>query len=242
MSLDELTLDGNETWGTSREAPSEKSEKQKEVSRRAQVQLQKTQKDEKKAKGDNNDLFLLLARFIKNPLYEELIPSITLLLQHAYPSRFILTLIALVYPEAAHYLFEKMEKEISLEKYTHFYSYPERHMFHNDDIHPSLRDWVTLWMTSSQQFLVGASASAILIEKLDLLLSWTERSIAIQSISDIFQHFFSTKNVTLEKAKADTYSHFILAQLEQALSEYLKSSDPDLRASQWVDVNTLFGV
>ncbi len=242
MSLDELTLDGNEIWGTSREAPSEKSEKQKEVSRRAQVQLQKTQKDEKKAKGDNDDLFLLLAQFIKNPLYEVLIPSITILLQHAYPSRFILTLTALVYPDAAHYLFEKLEKKIPIDRYIRLYTYPERHIFHNDDIHPSLRDWVTLWMTSSQQFLVNNSTSTILTEKLMLLLASPERSRAIESISDIFWYFFSTKNVTLEKDKADTYAHFILTQLEQVLSEYLKSSDPDLRAGEGVDINTLFGI
>jgi hypothetical protein len=89
----------------SAEAPSEKSEKQREASKKAQSQLQKTQKDEKKAKGDNDILFQILSHFIKNPYYEELVPSVTKLLEIGFPSRYILGLVALVYPDAALHLF-----------------------------------------------------------------------------------------------------------------------------------------
>jgi hypothetical protein len=54
----------------------EVSEKQKESYKKAQAQIQKSQKDEKKAKSDNDDLFAILLRFIQNPYYEELIPMI----------------------------------------------------------------------------------------------------------------------------------------------------------------------
>ena len=81
MSLDELSFDGNDTGGTSAEAPSEKSEKQRESSRKAQSQLQKTKKDEQKAKGDNDALFQILIHFIKNPYYEDLVPLVTSLLE-----------------------------------------------------------------------------------------------------------------------------------------------------------------
>jgi hypothetical protein len=48
----------------------EKSEKQKESYKKAQTQIQKSKKDEKKAKGDNEELFHILTRFISNPYYE----------------------------------------------------------------------------------------------------------------------------------------------------------------------------
>lgn len=107
MSLDELSLESGDGGITSSEKSSEQSEKQRESSRRAQAQLQKVQKDEKKAKADNEDLFRILSRFIQNPLYTELIPDVTILLQNNFPSRFLLFLIALVYPEASYYLLEK---------------------------------------------------------------------------------------------------------------------------------------
>jgi hypothetical protein len=82
----------------------EVSEKQKESYKKAQVQIQKSQKDERKAKSDNDDLFAILLRFIQNPYYEELIPMIIELLQISTPSRLILIYIAILYPEAALYI------------------------------------------------------------------------------------------------------------------------------------------
>ena len=89
---------------SSSEKSPEKSEKQRESYKKAQAQIQKSQKDEKKAKGDNTDLFHILERFIQNPYYEELIPLITTLLGKSVPSRYIVSLISLFYPEATIHL------------------------------------------------------------------------------------------------------------------------------------------
>ena len=93
----------------------EQSEKQRESYKKAQAQIQKSQKDEKKAKGDNDQLFAILERFIQNPYYEELIPLVTTLLQRAVPSRYILTLIALFYPEATIHLLTAIGKHEDIE-------------------------------------------------------------------------------------------------------------------------------
>ena len=87
---------------SSPEAIREKSEKQKESYKKAQAQIQRAQKDEKKAKGDNDELFQILTRFIQNPYYESLVPRLTELLSIAFPSRPILGMLALIYPDAAY--------------------------------------------------------------------------------------------------------------------------------------------
>ena len=242
MSLDDLTLDGGEIWGTSAEGPSEKSEKQKESSRRAQSQLQKTQKDEKKAKQDNDDLFVILSRFIQNPLYEELIPSVILLLQNSYPSRFILVIIALVYPEASQYLLQKIGKNISPDTYKEIHRYPEMHQFHDDHLDTSIRDWVTLWMSSAQEFLSQSESSVILHQKtLDLFASST-RSIAEKSVSIFFSFFLQSSNVTIESKKSETYAVFIISEYENVLHTFLDHADADLKKQTTINTNDLFGI
>ena len=147
MSLEELSLESGDGGITSQEAQGEKSEKQKESSRRAQVQLQKVQKDEKKAKADNEDLFHILSKFIQNPLYTNLVPDITVLLQNNFPSRYLLFLIALVYPEASYYLLEKTGQNQYKPYVLSLARYPEPTPF-SDSVHTPLRDWVTVWLTT----------------------------------------------------------------------------------------------
>ncbi len=242
MSLDDLNLDGGEIWGTSSEAPSERSEKQKESSRRAQSQLQKTQKDEKKAKQDNDDLFIILARFIKNPLYEDLIPSVVLLLQNSFPSRFTLIIIALVYPEAAHYLFLKLSKNIPTDIYTNIHHYDEIHQFHDDQLDPSLRNWVTLWMSSAQEFLSQSDNSVILHQKTLELFSSPTRSMVEKSMSIFFTFFLRRSNVIIEPKKSETYAIFIISEYEKVLRVFLDAADEDLKKSSIVNTNDFFGM
>lgn len=242
MSLEELNLDGGEIASNASEAPSEKSEKQKESSRRAQAQLQKTQKDEKKAKQDNDDLFLLLARFIQNPLYESLIGDVVLLLQNAYPSRFILVLIALVYPEAAHYLFDKINKHVDTKVYTDLYHYTNLEPFHNDTLHPSLREWVTLWMSSSQEFLRQKESSVVLQQKTITLFSAPTKIVARESITKFFIFFLASKNISIQPNTASTYGDFILTEYEKVILSFLKDADVDLRDDIKLDARDLFGM
>ena len=242
MSLDELSLDSGEVGWDAREATSEKSEKQKESSRRAQAQLQKTQKDEKKAKGDNDDLFLLLSRFIQNPLYEELIPSVVSLLQGGYPSRFILVIISLVFPEAAYYLMNKIGKTLPDTSYIHMHKYASVYIFHNENLHPSIRDWVTLWMTSAQDFLSHPESSIVLDQKTLSLFSSPSRANAEEGVRIFFVFFLASRNVSIQSTVAQSYAQYIITEYEKVIQKYLESADSDLRAQSSVDVKTLFGM
>jgi hypothetical protein len=124
MSLDDLHISEDPGGvGQSSEAPSEVGEKQRAAAKKAQVQLQKTQKDERKAKIDSDEIFHILSKFIQNPLYEECYSSIIALLQAEYPSRFALAITALVYPEASYFLFSKTGRDDEISRITQLYSY-----------------------------------------------------------------------------------------------------------------------
>ena len=242
MSLDELTLDSGDGGMNSSEWPSERSEKQKESSRRAQAQLQKVQKDEKKAKTDNEDLFKILSRFIQNPLYTELIPDITVLLQNNFPSRFLLFLIALVYPEASYYLLEKTGQWAYKQSLLSLFRYSEPTTF-SDAIHVSLRDWITLWLTTGEQFITHPEASVVLVQKFsELLSSPTHGVVARKSLATIFRFFFREKNVILSPEKSLAYSDFILSQLKTSLEASLLHMDSDLKEVKEIREQDLFGI
>ncbi len=242
MSLDELSLDSGDGGITSSEWPSEQSEKQKESSRRAQAQLQKVQKDEKKAKSDNEDLFKILSRFIQNPLYTDLIPDVIILLQNNFPSRFLLFLIALIYPEASYYLLEKTGQGAYKQNILSLYRYGEPVAF-SDTIHVSLRDWITVWLTTGEQFITHPEASVVLVQKFsELISSSVQGAVARKSLATVFRFFFQEKNIVLSPEKSLAYSDFILSQLKTSMEASLLHMDSDLKEVKEIRERDLFGI
>lgn len=224
------------------EAPSEKSEKQREASKKAQSQLQKTQKDEKKAKVDNDVLFQILSHFIKNPYYEELVPFVTRLLEIGFPSRYILGLVALVYPDAALHLFTAIWHHDKAMKITSLHRYSEMTDFHEQDIHASLREWVSLWINALEKYITFADASVVTSQKLVILLSDTHSQNAIGSAERFFRFFFVSRNVNISEKQSLQYARFITDTLIQILSKNLLLADEDLKKLDTISENDLFGI
>ncbi len=242
MPLDELTLDGNESGGASAEAPSEKSEKQRESSKKAQSQLQKTKKDEQKAKGDNDALFQILIHFIKNPYYEDLVPLVTELLEKWFPSRYILSLVALVYPDAALFLFGTLGNHEKAMKITTLHRYEHPTEFHENDIHASLRDWISLWINAVEKYLTFTDTSVIISQKLLHLLTSNSSETAILASEWFFRFFFTSRNVLLPRKQAYQYAWFITDLILKAVEKSLDGADEDLKKLDTLDEKDLFGI
>jgi hypothetical protein len=242
MSLDEVSLDSGEGIGASAEAPGEKSEKQREQSKKAQAQLQKTQKDEKKAKTDNEELFQLLVRFIKNPLYEELVPTVVLLLQKEYPSRFVLVIIALIFPEGSAYLLRQTWFDEKVSTISGLFHSSEDISFDDTALDPSLREWITLWLTATEKFLLSSAASTILSQKLLQLIKKDEDKLALGSVGVFFRYFFISRKIKISEEKSRAYAQYIISQMQDALNSHITTLDPELRMEHAVDPRDLFGV
>lgn len=226
----------------SAEAPTEKSEKQREASKKAQSQLQKTQKDEKKAKGDNDILFQILSHFIKNPFYEDLVPTVTTLLEQWFPSRYILGLVALVYPDAAVHLFTHIWYHDKAMKITTLHRYETLTEFHEQDIHASLREWVSLWINAFEKYMTFSDASVITSQKLVTLLSETHSESSIESTERFFRFFFVSRNVNISEKQSAQYARFIIEMLIKTLSKNLLFADEDLKKIDTLSENDLFGI
>lgn len=242
MSLDELSIDGSESWSQSVEWPKEKSEKQREASKKAQSQLQKTQKDEKKAQGEDTALFQILIHFIKNPYYEELIPSVTWLLEIGYPSRYILALVALVYPDAALYLFQTVGSHAQAMKITELHRHEESIPFDEGTLHPTLREWISNWVNATEKFLCVPERSIIVSQKFYTLLSGKENELAIQASEYFFRFFFSSRNIVIPQRQAYQYARFITDLIMKSVETSLEWADQDLRKSLQFSEKDLFGI
>lgn len=232
------------SWlGSSAEAAKESSEKQRESYKKAQAQLQKSRKDEKKAKWDNEALFQILLRFIQNPYYEEFVPEITDLLAHSVPARYILNFTALIYPESALYILTSLWRKSDIESLLSLHRYEKTVDFNESTIHPSIRNWMSIWSQITQQFLLDQEGSVVMSQKLLHLLEWNERWLLLSSLSHSIAFFFLSRNIRLESITAKSYAEFILKEYVDTLKKSLSSADSDLKKIDWEDMDTmnLFG-
>jgi hypothetical protein len=230
-------------WGTpSPEAVREKSEKQKESYKKAQAQIQRAQKDEKKAKWDNNNLFQILTRFIQNPYYESLILPVTELLGEALPSRPIIGILALVYPDAAHHVFHTIGQGGRIHLIQWLYHYNEPWTFHERDLHATLREWVSIWIDSFDRYMTIEGSSLIMQKKFFTMIDQSENSI-LAGITEFVLFFFQSRNIVISRSTTEGYSKFILTNIKKTLQKSIfMSPDADMVLDETVIDMNLFGL
>lgn len=220
-----LDSTGAPTWAP--EAIREQSEKQKESYKKAQAQLQKTQRDESKAQKDNSVLFAILLRFIQNPYYSDLVPSVTELLSINIPSRYILSLTALVYPESALHILTAIGKKDSIQTLLSIHRHEEHVDFDEATIDPTIREWVSLWVSSIHAFILHEESSVVATSLLRKRLQETHDTM-IRIFSEFLLFFFQSRNVDMSKKMAKSYAEFLSKELNDMLDTALKTSDVDL--------------
>jgi hypothetical protein len=237
--IESSSLSGSkEKWG---ESPAEKARSKKAVQ-----YLQRAQKDEKKAKTDNDDLFLILSRFLRNPLYDDIFAPIIHLLEISYPSRVILALIAFIYPEATLLVSEKLERPSmmqalkSLTRNDHYTPFDEK------SLDPSIRKWMNIWITSWYEFILHGDGSLIMKQKLHtLLFSSSGRERILQAVIAVFIFFFQTRNINISESTARRYGDFIISELSKKVEEDMRQhqiTDGDfLEGGENLDSLSLFG-
>ncbi len=230
-------------WGTPfLEVVNEKSEKQKESYKKAQAQIQKAQKDEKKAKWDNDELFQILTRFIKNPYYEVLIPQVTDILSIALPSRPIIGILALIYPDAAHHVFHTIWEPDRMYQMQLLHRYDDLWVFHERDLHITLRQWMSIWIDSFDRYVIIDGSSIIMQKKFLMMIETSERRILV-AISSFVGFFFHSRNIIISPSIVESYSHFILKNIRNTLQKSLLiHPDKEITQLETVIDTNLFGL
>ncbi len=222
------------------EAVREKSEKQKESYKKAQAQIQKSQKDEKKAKWDNDELFDILTRFIQNPFYESLIPTLTELLIIALPSRPIIGILALIYPDAAHYVLQVIHQSERIHILKALHRYHEPWIFHEKNLHESIRQWINIWIDSFDKYIIDLWGSLIMQKKFLSMIEEKEELI-IASITEFVWFFFQSRNIIISKSTTESYTRFILKNFRKTLEKSLENNpDREILQDEKTDDSALF--
>ncbi len=222
------------------EAIREKSEKQKESYKKAQVQIQKSQKDEKKAKWDNDELFHILTRFIQNPYYESLIPDITDLLAISLPSRPIIAILALIYPDATHQVLHSIGQWENIYLLKSLYRYDTPWNFHEWDIHETIRRWMTVWINTMEKYII-TEWSSILMQKKFISMIENQEWVILKWITNFVFFFFGSRNIIISVSTTESYARFILKNIYSTLQESIKSHpDKEIIEDQKVSESALF--
>jgi hypothetical protein len=248
MSLDDIDIsEWTEQGGWSAEKAREQSEKQRESYKKAQAQIQKTQKDEKKAKGDSDALFAILARFIQNPYYAELLPSVTELLALGLPARFVLILTAFLYPESSLYMLTALGKKEEIHTLLDIHKNHEFVVFEEKTLHPSLRKWISVWVQYGQIYLIQEESSAILLKKLaNIFEEQKTMKILTETLAEFFVFFFRSRNIEMPKSVAISYTNFILSEyrntIKKAVSARSIKDDGDIMGDVSITAHDLFGI
>ncbi len=224
------------------EAVREKSEKQKESYKKAQAQIQRSQKDEKKAKWDNDELFHILTRFIQNPYYESLIPQVTELLTITLPSRPIIGILALIYPDAAHHIFHVIGEWDRIRLMQSLYRYNEPWNFNEKDLHISLREWMSTWIDSFDRYMINDASSLIMQKKFFTMIEKSE-PIILCGITQFVLFFFESRNIIISRSTTESYSRFILTNIRTTLQKSIfNHPDSDIAIDETVIDMNLFWI
>jgi hypothetical protein len=218
----------------------EQSEKQRESYKKAQAQIQKAQKDEKKAKWDNDQLFDILKRFIQNPYYEALIPLMTTLLQKSVPSRYILTLIALFYPEATIHLLTAIGKHTDIDLLLGLHRHEEGSLFDEATLHPSIRTWMSTWVHAWQLYITDESMSRVIEQK--LLIALRDDPSLTEGLATWLGFFFASRNLTTSSRVMMRYAEHITQEYKNALEKSLALGDQTILSLTDVSDHAFFGI
>lgn len=211
-----------------REQAWEKSEKKWDWWKRM-AWIQKTRKDEKKAKKDNDFLYKLIIDIIRDEKYDVIIPLIIELLKISVPSNLIIGVISLIFNEAV-YIIRTYYKswtdliEIDYKKAKAFslaltyIKTDEVVEFDDNNINLELKKRINEWIEDIIN-VISFDPSSIMTEKfLHLLDDKKNKEPILNYIAGVFIFFLHDLNIYISKEKAMLYSGFILKEVVDKLN------------------------
>ncbi|MDD5377070.1 MAG: hypothetical protein PHH16_03050 [Candidatus Gracilibacteria bacterium] len=231
MGLDGLdNLEGDE--GGSEGGAEQQSEASKAKAAKSLAGIKRTQKDEGKAKRDNDYLHECLREIIVSEKYDVLIPYIFPLFEAGIPSHIIIGAFSLVHQRASdiirdHYISDTNSLALtnpssSDKKYPHrtFAVTPFASPVEFDDqtIDPAIRKRINEWVEDIFT-VVSFDPSVIMTERFLYILGSKEKNDVVKLLSGVLIFFLLRVNVHISGDKASLYTEFILKEVEKKLKE-----------------------
>jgi hypothetical protein len=230
MWLDSIDdIDSWEVWAQASETKEEQKEK-KDRFAKSLAWIGRTQKDEKKAKKDNDNLFDIIKEILKDPKYDVLIPFVVETLKIQTPSNFILWSLSLIYNDAALLIRANYNRNNSLviipenknmeNSLVDYIRKEEAIEFSEENLDPNLRKRINEWIEDIYS-VICFDPSTIVTDRFLGLISKNEKEHFINLLCAILTFFFYDLNITIPKSIAFKYSDFILGEIKRKV-EWLK--------------------
>lgn len=189
----------------------EVSEKFKEAAKKARAWIKRVQKDEAKAKKFDLILVEFLVIFIRDKKYDEILESLFKVLDSGISSRFIVAILSLIYLPIS----DKI-REITWKEKLKFFFYSENYKdFDDSDIDPILRDRINHWIEDVVSIMSFDPSWVVDKRTLELI----KNTDVLKFTAKVFSFFFKEINMSITLSKSNSYSDFILSEIQKVLSK-----------------------
>ena len=122
----------------------------------------------------------------------------------------------------------------------HLYRYDSPWVFHERELHISLRDWISTWVDSLDKYIVIEGSSLIMQKKFLTMMQYSE-TLILKGITEFVLFFFQSRNIIISRSTTDSYSRFILANIRKSLENSLNTHpDKDMTQEEMVGDARLF--
>jgi hypothetical protein len=156
------------------------------------------------------------------------------------PARPIITLLALIYPDATHHVFHATgeSERIHLLKTLHHYDEPWG--FHEPTLHESIRRWITVWIESLDRYIVLDGTSVVMQKKFLNIIDEKE-AVILNGITEFVSFFFQSRNIVISRSTTGSYAQFIITNIRKTLKKSIeKHPDADMTEDTSVSEMDLF--
>ena len=227
------SMDSFESSGTGAEASSEGLSEAERSRISATIQnIRRTQKDEKKARRDDDLLALLLAHMLQDESAHPLLLAMIPLIELGVPSHFIIGCVSLTYAEAErlvarHYSGAERERQPRIHDLRGGLRPVSETIipFDENSLDPKIRDRINLWIEDMFVSL-GADPSFIATKKLfgNLIASGEHERIAA-FMALVLRMFLASLAIRIPENKATAYADFISRELRTKIETMLKDKN-----------------
>ena len=183
------------------------SEKYKESSQKSQKWIQKTQKDEKKAKKYDFILAWFLVKIIVDKKYDFILVKLFKASDFWYTSNFILWILSLINTEISNKIRNSSNKSLIIFNYKN----QEKIKFDDSNLPLEIKNRINEWIEDIIDSVIIDYSSIQNQKNLESLEN--DKWIINEYVNDILNFFLNSINIDINKKDSENISNFIISEV-----------------------------
>lgn len=215
MGLEDFSpdIESSEWVFQANEKVSEVSEKIKESSKKAAAWVKRTKQDEQKAKKYDFLLAWFLVKIIVDKKYDFILEELFKVINHSYPSNFVLWVLSLINIEISNKIRENINKELINFSYKSL----ELKDFDDTNIDLEVKNRINYWIEDIIDSVTIEYSSIQTLKIIELLEN--DNDIIVNYIANIMFFFLKSVNIKINKKQALNISDFIISETLKSIKK-----------------------